>query len=484
MSARKVPATAGTPQQSDPKRPSPNSNTNHPDGGTALRPGTQLGLLVTLVIAVLSYQLNTTMVTPALPDIGRSFAVSEGTLALVSSLFFLAGAVAGILLTRWSDFLGRARMLLAVLAILLVGTLVCAFAPNFPIFVTGRVLQGVSGAVFQLAYMILSESVSPALLGTMLGIISAANGGVGGLDGWLGGILTDRFGFQAIFFVIAALTTAAIFLTARALPAQKQPTTTGKMDWLGGGLLSLSLIFLTYYVNIGGTRGWFAPASLAFFGAAVLFFCAFCVAERRVASPLFALRHLASRHCWPLIATTLLSLASVFAVINFTVALFAQNSEAGYGLEAGRAALLYLTPPALIGLVAAPLSGWLAGKIGWLTVLRTGLAVSLCAIGGIWLFLEHRWVVFALIALLGITYNGMILTTVNGLGVILAPPEAPGSLPGLNGAAFGVGASLGIGLVAPLVGTWGGYRGALALSAGIAGAALLCACVLKMRTDS
>ena len=77
----------------------------------------------------------------------------------------------------------------------------------------------------------------------------------------------------------------------------------------------------------------------------------------------------------------------------------------------------------------------------------------------------------------------MILTTVNGLGVILAPPEAPGSLPGLNGAAFGVGASLGIGLVAPLVGTWDGYRGALALSAGIAGIALLCACVLKMRTD-
>ncbi|MDK6906950.1 MFS transporter [Actinotignum timonense] len=484
MSARKVPAAAGTPQQSDPKRPSPEPTTDHPHGGTTLRPGTQLGLLVTLVIAVLSYQLNTTMVTPALPDIGRSFAVSEGTLALVSSLFFLAGAVAGILLTRWSDFLGRTRMLLAVLVILLVGTLVCAFAPNFAIFVAGRVLQGVSGAVFQLAYMILSESVSPALLGTMLGIISAANGGVGGLDGWLGGLLTDRFGFQAIFLVIAGLTAVAILLTARALPAQKRPATTGKMDWWGGGLLSLSLIFLTYYVNIGGTRGWFTPASLALFGVAVLFFGAFCVAERRVSSPLFALRHLASRHCWPLIATTLLSLASVFAVINFTVALFAQNSEVGYGLEAGRAALLYLTPPALIGLAAAPLSGWLAGKIGWLTVLRTGLAVSLCAIGGIWLFLEHRWIVFAFIALLGITYNGMILTTVNGLGVILAPPEAPGSLPGLNGAAFGVGASLGIGLVAPLVGTWSGYRGALALSAGIAGAALLCACVLKMRTDS
>ncbi|MDE1655155.1 MFS transporter [Actinotignum sanguinis] len=481
MSEHKEPAVTSTHIQNDAKLCS--HDARFPHSSTGLPRGGQFGLLVTLVITVLSYQLNTTMVTPALPDIGRSFAVSEGTLALVSSLFFLAGAVAGILLTRWSDFLGRARMLLAVLAILLVGTLVCALAPNFPIFVTGRVLQGVSGAVFQLAYMILSESVSPAILGTMLGIISAANGGVGGLDGWFGGILTDHFGFQAIFFVIAGLTSVAIFLTVRLLTTQERPAASGKMDWWGGGLLSLSLIFLTYYVNVGGTRGWFTTATLPLFGVAALFFSAFCMVERRVPSPLFALRQLASRHCWPLIATTLLSLASVFAVINFTVALFAQNPDAGYGLEAGRAALLYLTPPALIGLAAAPLSGWLAGKIGWLTVLRTGLLISLCTIGGIWFFLDHQWVVFTLIAILGITYNGMILTTVNGLGVILAPPEAPGSLPGLNGAAFGVGASLGIGLVAPLVGTWDGYRGALALSAGIAGIALLCACVLKMRTD-
>ena len=135
----------------------------------------------------------------------------------------------------------------------------------------------------------------------------------------------------------------------------------------------------------------------------------------------------------------------------------------------------------MIGLAAAPLSGWLASKIGWLQVLRGGLIISIISIGGIWLCLDNQWAVFAFIAVLGISYNGMILTTINGLGVLLAPPEAPGSLPGLNGAAFGVGASLGIGLVAPFIGTFAGYRTALIVSLGIAVLALVTACILKPR---
>lgn len=439
------------------------------------------GLMFTLIVAVLSYQLNASMVTPALPAIGRDFVIDESTVSLVSSLFFLAGAVAGIILTRWSDFVGRKRMLIYVLVILFIGTLVCVFAPSFPIFMVGRVIQGVSGAVFQLTYMILSESVSAKTFGTMMGIITAVNGGVGGLDGWFGGLLTNAFGFRSIFIVIAVLVLIAIILTGRGISQHANDAATGKMDWWGGATLSLGLIFLTYYVNYGGSDGWFAPISLGFLAGTVICFIGFYFVERKVDSPLFAIEHLASRHCWPLIATTLLSLSSVFAVINFTVAMFSQNPEVGFGLDAGKAALLFLTPPAMIGLAAAPLSGWLASKIGWLQVLRGGLIISILSIGGIWLCLDNQWAVFAFIAVLGISYNGMILTTINGLGVLLAPPEAPGSLPGLNGAAFGVGASLGIGLVTPFIGTFAGYRTALIVSLGIAVLALVTACILKPR---
>ena len=68
--------------------------------------------------------------------------------------------------------------------------------------------------------------------------------------------------------------------------------------------------------------------------------------------------------------------------------------------------------------------------------------------------------------LLGVFYNGLALTTINGLGVILSPADAPGSLPGLNGACFQIGAGLGIALVAPVVaaGTHAGYQEAMWIS--------------------
>ncbi|MEK8146409.1 hypothetical protein NKH18_49455 [Streptomyces sp. M10(2022)] len=70
----------------------------------------------------------------------------------------------------------------------------------------------------------------------------------------------------------------------------------------------------------------------------------------------------------------------------------------------------------------------------------------------------------------------------NGLGVVLSPKEAPGALPGMNGAAFGVGSSVGIALVGPLAGagTLGGYREALWISVGITVLALLASLCLRM----
>src|SRR5690606_37660073 len=101
------------------------------------------------------------------------------------------------------------------------------------------------------------------------------------------------------------------------------------------------------------------------------------------------------------------------------------DAEAGYGLPASTSALLYLAPPALIGLAAAPLSGWLAGRIGWIPVLRVGLLACVVILALVALFPHSLWTVFALFALLGVTYNGVVLTTTNGLGVLQSPDDAP-----------------------------------------------------------
>ncbi|MFF4243606.1 MFS transporter [Streptomyces sp. NPDC001822] len=418
---------------------------------------------------MIAYQLNASMVTPALPDMARELHGSVDDISRVSSLFFLAGAIAGVVLSRLSDFVGRKKLLLAVLTVTAVGTLLCALAPSLPVMLTGRALQGSSSAAFQLAYVILNERLNAKVFGTALGVITAINGGVGGLDGYLGGLLADHLGFRSIFAAVLLVGVLAIACVTTLIPDDTGPIAAGRMDWWGSAALSVALVCVTYGVSNGSSDGWTDIATLGYLAATVIMFVVFVAVERRTPTPLIAVEHLRSRQVWPVIATTVLVLSGVFAVINFTVVVISQNAGTGYGLSASRSALLYLTPAAVIGVLAAPLSGWLATKAGWIRVLRVGLVLSTAALVVIALAPLSRWTVFVAVAALGVTYNGLVLTTVNGLGVLQSPKEAPAALPGLNGAAFGIGAGLGIGLVAPFAarGSVSGYSTALWISVGI-----------------
>lgn len=432
-------------------------------------------LITTLLLGVLSFQLNASMVTPALPQIGAHFGADAGAVAQVQSMFFLAGAISGPIMGRWSDFIGRRRALLLVLGVMAVGTVLCLLAPSLPLLVVGRFLQGVSSAIFALAYIVLRENLDARSFGTSVGIIAAVNGGIAGFDGYAGGLMTEAFGFQSIFLVVLGLAAVAAVCIIRFVPAGGAAAASGRMDWWGAALLSAFLVCLSYFVSTGSSAGWTSVPALALLAGTVAAFIAFCAAEKRRSSPLIAVHHLRSRQVWTVIATTVLTLAGIFAIMNFTVVLLSQDGKNGFGFSASLSALLFLTPAALIGVFAAPLAGWLTGRMGWIRTLRIGTALSLaCAVAAA-LFAGNEWAVLAAVAALGIFYNGFFLTAINGLSVLLSPKEAPGSLPGINGASFGTGASLGVVLVAPFagLGTQGGYGVALWISVGITAAALL-----------
>lgn len=432
-------------------------------------------LISSLLLGVLSFQLNASMVTPALPQIAASFGLGPDAAAPVQSMFFLAGAIAGPVIGRWSDFIGRRAALLLVLAIMGAGTLLCIAAPTLPVLIAGRFLQGVSSAVFALAYIVLSENLNARVFGTSVGIIAAINGGVGGVDGYVGGLMAETLGFRSIFAVVLVLTAIAAACIIKTVPAGRPQGVRGAMDWWGAGYLSVFLVFITYFVSGGSAAGWTAPSTLALLAGTAASFAAFWMIEKKRSHPLIAVHHLRSRQVWPVIATTVLTLAGIFAIINFTVVLLSQDTHQGFGLSASLSALLFLTPAALIGVFAAPLAGWLADRRGWIKTLRAGTALSLaCAIAAA-TFSDNQVAVLIAVAALGIFYNGFFLTAINGLSVLLSPKEAPAALPGINGASFGIGASLGVVIVAPFAAqaTSAGYATALWISVAITTAAFI-----------
>jgi predicted MFS family arabinose efflux permease len=424
--------------------------------------------LVALVLGVISYQLNASMVAPAVPEIARRLNSNPSEVAISQTLFFLVGGITGVVLARYSDHAGRRKVLLYSLITMCVGTVIAMVAPNVLILMFGRLLQGACGATFQITYLIMRQILTPRQFGPALGLVTAISGGVGGADQFLGGLFSDHWGFRSIFLFILVVGLIAIALSVAYVP-ESTAATPGRMDWPGAAALSVALICVNIGVNRGGARGWSDAGTTTLLAAAVACFALFWFIEKSRSHALISARHLKSRLVWPIVATTLATLTGVFSAINFTVIVFSQNHLVGYGMSATASSLMFLSPAAFIGFMSAPLSGWLAPRIGWRVLMWSGLSLCLLTLTGASLLLAHPWAICAAFALLGVFYNGFTLTAINGLGVILSPRDSPGSLPGLNGASFGIGAGLGIAIVAPVAaaGTFRSYQSAMWISVGI-----------------
>lgn len=439
-------------------------------------------LVAALVTSVVAFQLNASMLVPAIGSIESE--LGAGAYTHMANYFFLAGAIVSVVCTRWSDFVGRKRVLIATMAVMCVGTVLCIVATSIPVVVVGRILQGGCVIAFSLSYLILREHLSGPMFGACVGVVSSINGGVAGVDALLGGVMADELGFRSIFVLILAVGVATIALAWKAIPGDDTTATaTGRMDWWGAALLALAVSGINLFLTSGGTGGWLSPAALAWIGVTVASLIALVIVDGRVASPLIAVSHMRSRQVWPVITSITLALAAFYVVLNFIVPSIAQNTSVGFAMTATITALVFLTPAALIGLGAAPLAGRLAVRISFAATLRLGVLTTLVVTAVAALFGLNLIMLFVLMVIFGAVYNGLLLTSASGMGVVQAPDEAPGSLPGISNACFGVGASIGFAWAGPIVGqgTAEGYRSALWICVAIGAVALVSSMVLKAK---
>jgi predicted MFS family arabinose efflux permease len=402
-------------------------------------------LLIALLAACFAFQLNASMLSPALKNMEESFDVSSAEIGLTQTAFFTSAALFSLFLPRLGDIIGRRKVLAGMLALMAVGCVVAALAPNVPVLFVGRIIQGVSGPVVPLCLIMLRVEVTePKKYGTLLGVLTAVNGGIAGIDALAGGFLADNYGFRSVFWTMAVVSVLATVLIATVAPESKA-SATSRMDWPGVALLVVSVGSLLIALNEAGKL---AAANWAFVAAlvvvAVIAFGLFWRTENRSGHPLVATRHLRQRSTWATLLTTLLTMTGVFAVMNGLIPALAQDSEAGLGMGAEQSAWWTLTPYALAGLAMGPLAGRLAATRGYGRILRLGLVGAVVAIALMILTIDSQSRAMLLLTsvLVGIAYAGVANIVLNGLGIVLSPKENPGFLPGLNAGAFNLGAGL------------------------------------------
>ena len=331
-----------------------------------------------------------------------------------------------------------------MLFIMTFGTVLAALAPNIETLFVARIIQGISGPVVPICLLMLrSEVTDVKTYATLMGVVTALNGGIAGVDAIAGGLIASYSGFRAVFWTIAVIAACATFMVVKFAPESK-PSANTKMDWLGVLFIVVSLALmlnaLNKAANIGNVN--FVEVA-AYVIASIVAFLLFIRTEKRSCEPLVSIEHLKRRSTWSILLTTTLTMTGIFAVVNGLAMSLAQNTDVGFGLGPDTAALYLLTPYALIGWFVGPFAGRLAPTYGYTNILRLGLLGSVVGIL-IVLFagLESLTALIVGIVLLGITYAGCANIMLNGLGIVLSPENNPGFLPGMNAGAFNLGAGL------------------------------------------
>lgn len=405
-------------------------------------------VMTALLVACFAFQLNASMLSPALRLMAKELKTTDDVIGLTQTVFFTAAALFSLFLPRLGDMIGRRKLLTGMMALTAVGCALSALAGmtgSVALLFVGRVIQGVAGPTVPVCLIMLRVAVpDPKRYGTLLGVITAVNGGIAGVDALAGGWLAQNFGFGSVFWtmaVIAVLAAVAVaFLTDESLVPGDH-----RMDWTGtialvvavGALLTIfNELAKLFNANFWLVAGLFLLAALS----AV----AFWIQEERTSQPLVATVYLQSRSTWALLLTTTLTMTGVFAVMNGLVPGLAQDTDYGPGLSPDVVSFWTLTPYAIAGLLMGPVSGTLAGRFGYRKVLRVGLLGTVLGLGAILAISPSATPVLLLAVnvFVGITYAGMSNIMLNGLGVVLSPSDNPGYLPGLNAGAFNLGAGI------------------------------------------
>jgi len=191
-------------------------NTDVPVGGGA--PVKWRVILIVLVIAEITSAFEVGMMYAALATVMREFRDPAGTGWLITG-FLLVGSVSAALCSRLGDLYGRKRLVLLMLACAISGSLIAAFAPNLPLLIAGRAVQGFSVALLPLCIGLVREHLPAARVPVGIGWLAAMASFSAGAGIVLGGWVADELGWRSIFWFSAGHAALALVCVAVVLPA-------------------------------------------------------------------------------------------------------------------------------------------------------------------------------------------------------------------------------------------------------------------------
>ncbi|WP_306117964.1 MULTISPECIES: multidrug effflux MFS transporter [unclassified Roseitalea] len=362
-------------------------------------------LAVLVMMAAIS-PLAINLFVPSVPSIAADLQAPYAKIQLGLSLYLVFMAIMQLVTGPISDRLGRRPVALASLVIFVIGSVMCAVAPNADMFLAGRIVQTTSAIGLMLSRTIVRDVYPRDKSASMIGYVVMAMAVAPMVGPAIGGLIDQLAGWRAVFVLLAAcgaVTLAANWLMLPETNASRGQSVRDQMRaWRG--LAGMSAFWL-YTMSAGLT----AMVFFGFLGGG------------------------------PAVATGALGL-----------------SPFQYGLWFALCAFGYA--------IGNFLSGRYSQRRGIETMMRDGAATTLSGpVIVLILFaagLDHPASLFVPLILLGIG-NGMVLPN-SVAAVISLKPEAAGAASGLLGAL-----QIGLGAIGSVIGALAAGDGSSAIGLAI-----------------
>jgi EmrB/QacA subfamily drug resistance transporter len=402
--------------------------------------GAKTNLIVLyLSLGGLAFAVLQSLVAPALTTIGNDLEVSTADISWILTAYLLSASVMTPILGRLGDMLGKRRILIVVLVLLLVGTLMAALAPTLGVLIVARVLQGAAGAVMPLSIGIVRDELPRERVGVTIGLLSAIFGVGAGVGIVAAGPIVEHLSWHWLFWLPLVLVVIALVGVVFGLPESpvRKP---GRLDIAGAVILTVSLVSLLLAVSKGQSWGWGDGKTLGLLALGAV-----------AVEPLIDMRLMRIRGVWTANVVGLVFGFAMFGTFVLVPTLLQLPAETGYGFgksvsEAG----LFLLPTVLMMVVFGPVAGILVRRVGpKLPMLLGGVSVTAAfllpaiAHGELW-----QVVVSGLLTGAGI---GLAFAAMSNAIIESVPAEQTGEASGVNAIARTIGSSIGTAVIAALI---------------------------------
>jgi EmrB/QacA subfamily drug resistance transporter len=409
-------------------------------------------LLIPWVVAIafMMEQIDTTVITTALPSMAASLGRSAISMNLAITAYLISLAVF-IPVSGWvADRFGMRRTFVTALGMFTLGSLCCGAAPDFPSLVAMRVLQGIGGAMMTpVGRLILLRSfpkrdlvramtyfTMPLVIGPTLGPI-------------LGGLITHYFGWRWIFLVnlpVGLIGMAAAWRLVR----EQRLTSPPRFDMPGFLMTGAAFVLLQIAVQCLGERGYLPLAALLFLTAGLIF-AVYARSMRGRAHPALDLRLLRI----PSFRIGVLSGGVSRIGLNSVSFLLPLMLQLGFGYSPIHSGLI-----TFIGsfgtVLIRPLVSRMLRRVGFGGLLSLNAVYGAMGVAGFALIGMGTpdWMILAWVLLSGLG-RGLQFTTLNTVTFVDTPPEQLSRSTAFSGVAQQLTMGFGVAIAAVLLKTFG-----------------------------